>query len=254
MRYLILPTSLVKPTFSKVYMSSTNQWVVRVSPSTEPSVVLRPLFFLIEGRNSWWEKTQPLLTKIHLEGLEYRCAILSLLGGSNIGREGRLMGFIHLNNSDCVHEKRAIAKHVCDIIPLSLQTQPSPGTALWIRSADTAPTCCSYHPQKPGRSGPCCLWSVPCRPSLSADKQRSTGMVMRHHRQWLLRTDWADIEPLCSAEVHLEIWPHFSLSFISLAVSLTVALNASPAPVIYANINANTASSYCTIHGFIIQT
>lgn len=39
-------------------MSSTNQWAVRVSPSTEASVALRLLFCRMDGRNSWWEKTQ----------------------------------------------------------------------------------------------------------------------------------------------------------------------------------------------------
>lgn len=58
-------------------------------------------------------------------------------------------------------------------IPLSLLTQPSPGTAPWIRSADTRRTCCSCRPQKPGRTGPCRLWTAdrcPCR--ALTDKQR----------------------------------------------------------------------------------
>lgn len=55
-RYFILPTSLLKPTFSKVYISSTNQWAVKVSPFKVPWDWLL-VFFCIEGRKSWssWE-------------------------------------------------------------------------------------------------------------------------------------------------------------------------------------------------------
>lgn len=171
---------------------------------------------------------------------------------------------------------------ISHIIPLSLLTQPSPGTAPWIRSADTTQPCCSCRPRKPGRTGPCCLSTLHYCPSRTLTNRKCT-LIFRHKRLGTWRSftsptgcslSLAHEDHIPGVDVNLEtltIFFYFIIHRICIMTEMfmpkadknensfnsyqpdAVALQVSPAPCIYANINTNTKFCYYTTNNDIIQ-